>query len=147
MLVHTKQMLSGLLGFGESLASTVNPSEHNQQCMIEPIIINLHPNEYTQGLSHYSYVVNLDRCMGSCNTLYGLSNRICVLNKTENLNLNAFNMITEISESSQISTKNISREHKCKFDGVKYNSNQKRNNDKCRRYCKISKEHHVLRKK
>ena len=34
--------------------------------------------------------------MGSCNALNDQSNRICVLNKAEDLNLNVFNMITRI---------------------------------------------------
>ena len=41
------------------LASTVNAFNHtkcvslkNRQCMAQSIIINLHPNEYTQGMRH-----------------------------------------------------------------------------------------------
>ena len=56
--------------------------------MIQPNLINLHPNEYGQGLRYYPFAVNLDTCMGSCNTLNELSNRVCVPNKTEDLNLN-----------------------------------------------------------
>ena len=33
-------------------------------------------------------MVNLGRCNIICNTLDDLSNRICVLNKTEHVNLN-----------------------------------------------------------
>ena len=35
--------------------------------------------------------------MGSCNTLIDLSNKECVSNKTENLNLSVFSMITGIN--------------------------------------------------
>ena len=28
--------------------------------MIQPTLINLHPNEYTQGLHYYPFAVNLD---------------------------------------------------------------------------------------
>ena len=87
-------------------------------------------------------MVNLDRCVGSCNTLNDLSNKICVPNKTEDLNQGAFNMITEINESKTL-TKHISYECKCKFDGRKCNSNQNRNNDKCRRQCE---KHHTCGK-
>ena len=55
--------------------------------MIQPTLINLHHKEYTQGLSYYQFAVNLDRCVGSCNTLNDLSNRVYVPNKTEYLNL------------------------------------------------------------
>ena len=61
-------------------------------------IINLHPNEYTQGLHYYSSAVNLDKCVRSCNTFNDLSNKLCIRNKTEDLSLSVFNMITEIKE-------------------------------------------------
>ena len=41
----------------------------NQKCMTQPTIINLHPNEYAQGLRYYPLAVNLDRWVGICNTL------------------------------------------------------------------------------
>ena len=55
--------------------------------MTEPILFNLHPNEYSQELRYYPFVVNLDRSVGSCNTLNDLSNKVCLPNKTEDLNL------------------------------------------------------------
>ena len=72
-------------------------SSNNQKCMIQPTLINLHHNEYTQGLSYYPFPDNLDKCVGSCNTLNELSNRVCVSDKTEGLNLHVFNMITGMS--------------------------------------------------
>ena len=42
--------------------------------------------EYTQGLPFYTFAVNLDRCVGSCNTLDDLSKRSCVSNKRKDLN-------------------------------------------------------------
>ena len=51
--------------------------------MIQPTLVNLHLNEYSQGLRYYPFVVNLHRCVGSCNTLNYLLNRVCVPNKTE----------------------------------------------------------------
>ena len=45
-----------------------------------------------------------------------MSNKICVPNKTEDLNLIVFNTITGINES-KILTKHISWECKCKSDG------------------------------
>ena len=35
--------------------------------MTQPILINLHSNEYSQGIHYYPFVVKLDRCFGSCN--------------------------------------------------------------------------------
>ena len=46
-------------------------------------------------------------CFRSVNTLNDLSNKVGVPNKTENLNLSVFNMITGINES-KILTKHIS---------------------------------------
>ena len=61
----------------------------------------MHPNKYTQGLRYYPFAVNLDRCVGSCRTFGDLSNRVCVLNKTEDLSLNLFNIVTGINESQK----------------------------------------------
>ena len=66
--------------------------------MTQPNLINLHPNEYSQELHYYPYAVKFDRCVGSCNTLNDLSNRLYVPNKTEDLNINVLNMITGINE-------------------------------------------------
>ena len=96
----------------------------NQKCEIQPTLINLHPNEYSEELHCYPFAVKLDRCVGSCNTLNDLSNKACVLNKIKDLNIHVFNMITGKSES-KILTKHISCKCKGKFDGRKCNSNQK----------------------
>ena len=47
-------------------------------------------------LRYYSFAVNLNRFFGSCNTLNDISNKICVPNQTEDLNLNVFKLITGI---------------------------------------------------
>ena len=65
-----------------------------QKRTTHPTIINLHTNEYPQEIHYYPFAVNLERCVGSCNTLNDLSNKVCVSNKTEDLNLSMFNMIT-----------------------------------------------------
>ena len=43
--------------------------------------------------------VDLDRCVGNCNIHNDLSNRVCVPNKTEDLNLSILNIITVINKS------------------------------------------------
>ena len=107
------------------LASIINASNHtkcisfsNCKCKIQPTVLNLHPNEYSQELHYYPFVVKLDKCVGSCYTLNDLSNRVCVPNKTEDLNIHTCNMITEKNES-KVLTKDISCERKCRFDGKK----------------------------
>ena len=52
-------------------------SLNNQQCMQWMTLPS-------QGLPYYPYAVNLDRCLGSCNCLDDLSNRVRVPNKTLN---------------------------------------------------------------
>ena len=62
------------------LSNIVNASNHtrcvslsNQKCKIQPTLINLHPNEHSQELHYYPFAVKLDKCVGSYNTLNGLS--------------------------------------------------------------------------
>ena len=62
--------------------------------MTQPVVINLHPNEYSQEFYYYLFA---DRRVGTCNTLNDLSNKVCVSNKTEDLNLSVFNMIRQLN--------------------------------------------------
>ena len=64
-----------------------------------------------------------------------MSNKVCIQNKVEDLNITVFNMITGKNESKTLA-KHISCECKCKFDGTKCNSNQWWNNSKCWCKCK-----------
>ena len=66
--------------------------------MIQPNLINLHLNEYSQEFHYYPIAFKLDRWVGSCKTFNDLSNKVCFPNKTEHLNLTASNMITGINE-------------------------------------------------
>ena len=84
------------------LTNRVDASNHmkcvslsNQKCKIQPTFIDLHPNEYCQELHYYLFAVKLDKCVGSCNTLNDLSNKLCLPNKTDDLNIVVLNMITE----------------------------------------------------
>ena len=91
-----KKMFMGLL------INRVNASNHakcvslsNHKCEIQPIFINLHPNECSQeNFTAIRFTVKLNKWVGSCTTLNDLSDKVCVPNKTEDLNLNVFNMIT-----------------------------------------------------
>ena len=114
----------------------------NQKCTIQPTLINLHPNEYSKEYHYYPFAVKLDRCVGSCNTLNDLSNKVCIPNETEDLNLSMFKMITGINELKTL-TKHISCKCKCRFDGRKCNSYQRWNNENCRCECK---KHYVCKK-
>ena len=90
------------------------------KCITQPTPINLHANEYSQELHYHLSAINLDRCAGSSNTLDNLSNKVYVPNKTEDLNLHVFNMITVINESRTL-TKYISCKCECKLHSRKCN--------------------------
>ena len=60
-------------------------------------------------------MIKLDICIGSCDILNDLSNKVCVPNKAEDLNLSVFNMITGINKSKTL-TKHVSYKIKCKFE-------------------------------
>ena len=100
MFELTKKMFMGLL------INVVNASNHtkyvslsNQKCEIQPTYFNFHPNEYSQEFHCYLFTVKLGKCVGNCNALNDLSNKLCAPNKTDDLNLKVFNMITGINES------------------------------------------------
>ena len=100
------------------LTGLVNRSNHtkcvllsNQKCIIQPTLVNVHSNEYSQEVHYYTSSVKLDRCVGTCNNLKGLSNKVCISHKTDDLDLNIFNMISDINES-KILTKHISYDGK-----------------------------------
>ena len=95
----------------------------NQEYMAQPTLINFHPNEYSQEFHYYPLAVKLDRYVGSCKTLNDLSNKACLPNKTDDLNLKIFNMIARINELKTLA-KHISCECKCRFDERKCNSDQ-----------------------
>ena len=75
---------------------------NNGQWKTRPFLIDLNIVE----LKHYPYIITLCKCNGSYNTLTKISDRICVANKTENVNLNVFNLITS----------KMNQKCKCKFD-------------------------------
>ena len=67
---------------------------NNPKRKIKSTLTNSHPNEYSQKFHCYPSAVKLFRCVGSCNTINELSNKVCTPNKTEDLNLSMFSMIT-----------------------------------------------------
>ena len=100
-----KKAFIALLNFSISIAGEANGSNftlclslNNQPCMNRPTLIDLDSDEYNQGLHYHPFTINVDRCNGSCNTLDDPSHRICVPDKTEDVSLNVFNIITRINE-------------------------------------------------
>ena len=62
--------------FIELLSSIVNASNHtkcvylsNQKFKIQPTLVNLHRNEYSQEFHYYPFAVKLDSCVAGYNAL------------------------------------------------------------------------------
>ena len=70
----------------------------NQKCMTQPNLINLHSSRSSQEFHYDPFAVNLERYAGNCNTLNDLSIKVCVPNKTEDLNLSVLNIIIGINK-------------------------------------------------
>ena len=70
----------------------------NQKCMTQTTLINLHSSRSSQEFHYDPFVVNLERCAGNCNSLNDLSIKVCVPNKTEDLNLSVLNIIIGINK-------------------------------------------------
>ena len=75
----------------------------NELCLPIATFFDLNPHELNQGLCRYPFMVSLDKCNESCNTLARLhpcnapSSRACAPNKTEDANSKILNIITEIN--------------------------------------------------
>ena len=128
MFSFIKQVFNILLSFSSSLATTC-VSFNDEQCMFRPTLVDLNPVD----LKHYSFMISLDKYTGSCNVL---SPKICVPKETKNINVRAFNMITDKNEAKTM-TKRVSSDCKCKFNSTVCNSNQKMNNKTCQYSVKI----------
>ena len=98
--------------------------------MIQSTLINIHSNEQGQEFHYCAFAVTLDKCVGSCNTLNGISNKVCVPNKTEDLNLSMFNMIKGINESKILAKYILYADVNVDLMRKKCNSDEWCNNDK-----------------
>ena len=67
-----KQVIIELLTFIKSLANK-SILLNNEPCMIKPFIINKNPVE----LKYYPFMISLDNCNESCNSVNNLPMRIC----------------------------------------------------------------------
>ena len=125
-----------LLSFSSSLA-TKCLFLNDEPCMVRPTLIDLNPVE----LKYYPFMISLNKCTGSCNVL---SPKICVPKETKDINVKAFNMITNKNEAKAM-TEHISCDCKSKFNSMICNSNQKWNNKTCQcecaNYCTCEKDY------
>ena len=69
------------------LSSIVNVSNHtnafkSNRKVNARLNLLIHPMECSQEFHCYQFSIDLDRCVGSLNTLNDLSNKVCIPNKT-----------------------------------------------------------------
>ena len=95
--------------------------------MIIVTLIDLNPVE----LKYHPFMISLDKCNGSCNTLCPI---ICVPKETKDINIKAFTILTNKNEV-KTKAKHISCYYKCKLNSTTCNSNKKWNNETCKWDC------------
>ena len=119
-----------LLSFSESFAheQTKCLFLNDKPCMVRPTIIDMNLAE----LKYYPFIISLNKRTGSCNVL---SPKICVPKETKDINVKAFNMITNKHEAKAM-IEHISCDCKYKCNSTTYNSKQKWNNKICQCECK-----------
>ena len=78
-----KKLFIELLRFGGSLVSgsVKCVSINNEPCLVRSTLIDLNSND----CHYYPFMASLRKCNGSCNTLDDFSSKICILNKTEDI--------------------------------------------------------------
>ena len=86
-------------------------------------VLLMNPVEFEFG----SFMISLSKCTGSCNVL---SPKICATKETKDINVKAFNMITNKHEAKAMK-EYISCDCICKLNDATCNSNQKWNNKRC----------------
>ena len=105
--------------------------------MVIPTIIDMNPVE----LKSYPFIISLNKYTGSCNAL---SPTIFVPKETKDINVAAFNMITNKDEAKAM-TEHISCDCACKFNSTTCNSNQKWNKKtfycECKNYHRCEKDY------
>ena len=79
------ELLTGLV---DVFSHTKCVSLSNQKCDIQPTLVYLYPKEYRQKFNYYPFAVKLDRCVGICNTLNDLPNKVCVPKKNRRFKAN-----------------------------------------------------------
>lgn len=58
----------------------------NEPCLSRSYLIDLSPDELTQAVCHYPFFIYFDKFNESYSSLDDRKSRICVLNKTEDVN-------------------------------------------------------------
>ena len=103
-------------------------TKQNEPGMSRPTLIDLNLVEF----KYYPFLISLHKCTVSYNVL---SPKLCIPKETKDINVKAFNMITNKNEAKAMA-EHVSFDCKCKFVCTVFNSNQKWNNKICKCECK-----------
>ena len=129
-----------LLSFSESLVRdrTNCLFLNDEPCMVRHTLIDLNPNE----LKYYRFMITSNKFTRSCNVL---SPKICVPKEAKDINVKAFNMITNKDEAKAM-TVHISCDCKCKFNSTTCSNSKQNWNNKifqceCKNYHKYEKDY------
>ena len=97
MFSLVKPVFIVILSFSEYLERkrTKFLSLNYETCIVRPILINLNPIE----LKYYPFMISLDECNGSFNVL---SPKTFVPKDRKDINVKAFNMVTNKDESKKM---------------------------------------------
>ena len=90
-------MFIALSSFSRSLV-TKSVSLNNELCTIRPTLIDLNPVEF----NYYLFMISLNKCSGSCNSVDDLSIKICVSSKIKTINVKVFHMTTNKYEAKRM---------------------------------------------
>ena len=71
---------------------------NNQECIIRTEIISLNNNEPI----FYPYIIKINRCKGSCNTINDPYAKICVPVQIKDTNVKVFNLLSRTNETRHI---------------------------------------------
>ena len=66
--------------------------------MARHAVIDLNPID----LNYYPFMISLEKCKVSCNFVDVLSTKICVPNKTKEVSVKRFSMVTRIDEAKAL---------------------------------------------
>ena len=104
----------------------------NQKCMPRPKILDV--NEGIGEALFYPYIVLVNKCSGSCNTLDNRMSKICVPKIVKNVNTQVYNFLMRLNETRSVlwheSCKCV-----CKLNSSVCNNKQIWNHDTCRYDC------------
>ena len=89
--------------FDESLASNSEGSIkcvslNNRPCHARPTVVN---SSFNENLS-YPFTVSVNKCGGSCNTIYDPYVRVNASGKVNNMNVKVFNLVLEVNETRSL---------------------------------------------